>query len=129
MMKTFSPRPDEAQLAPGDLFDRIRILTQAPRFFAQTRVFRALTRHRRRGGIIFAPRPHHGQQPAVAHQAVDDKYRCHEEDEPLDDAAVAPRPARGVVLVLRLDGSPISRFATPEKHYNNARQSTRGGNG
>src|SRR5260370_9866954 len=37
------------------------------------------------------------------------------------------RPGRGVVFifVLRLDGSPISRFATTEKQYSNARQSTR----
>jgi len=43
------------------------------------------------------------------------------------------RPGRAAVLVfvfvLRLDGSPISRFATPEKQYRNAARSTSAGNG
>jgi hypothetical protein len=41
------------------------------------------------------------------------------------------RPGRiaAFVFVLRLDGSPISRLATPGKQYNNPRQSTTVENG
>ena len=103
---------DQAELAPRDLFDRGRILAQAPGLFAQPRVLGALTRDRRRQAVVLVARAQHRQQPAIADEAVDDNDGGDEKHQHLDDPPVARRGASAPASDAAASGLVSTFFGT-----------------
>src|SRR5215212_5094752 len=67
----FLTRPNQAEFAAGNLFDRLWILTKLTRPVAKLRVLGSCPRQ---GGFerrVLLPCLEHGEEPAVAHQRVD----------------------------------------------------------
>ena len=114
---------DQAEVAAGDFFDGRRIVGQPPDFVAEPAVVGTLARDGCRHHVVVAPCPQHRQQPAFAHEAVNDDQGADEEDEPVNDT---PRPSRGLWLA-RAASRRARRlvFWHATTHYNNLRQSTR----
>ena len=67
-------RPDEAELAAGDLFDGPGVVAQAPRLIGQPRVLHALVRDGAGQLVILAPRAERRHQPAVADERVEHNH-------------------------------------------------------
>jgi len=78
-------RLDEAELAPGDFLDGIRVLGQTARGLAQERVLCALSCDRGGEGIVLTLCPQQGEQTSVADQRVHHHQGDAEQEEDPDD--------------------------------------------
>ena len=82
---------DQAKLTTRDFLDRVRIFTEASGLLAQHRVFRLLPRNRGGQLIVFVSRPQHGQQAAIANEAIYDNDGRNKQEQELDDAPIPGR--------------------------------------
>ena len=79
---------DQAQFAAGDLFDRLRILTELTRLLAELRVFSACPCQRRFKGSVLLPRLQHREEAAIANQGVDDEDAADRNDQVADNSTL-----------------------------------------
>jgi hypothetical protein len=93
---------DQAKLAPGDLFDRGRIVTQAPGLLGQACILGALARQRRRQRGGLTPDAQHRQQAAVARQRIHHDHQRDEQQPEAQQATVARLSAERLRLSDRL---------------------------
>ena len=80
---------DQAELAARDFFDGGRVFAQPPGLIAQPRVLGPLARDGRRQLVVLAAGAQHRQQPAVADQGVEDDGRRDEDQQHVQQPAVA----------------------------------------
>ena len=81
MMKSFSPGPDEADLAAGQVLDRAWVFSKLPRLLSQRGVL-ALQLGNRRGQVArLLIGPQDRREAPLTDQGVRDEHRGHEHQE------------------------------------------------
>ena len=82
---------DKAELAARHFFDGRGIVAKPLRAVPQAAVLGALARDLSGLLVVLAAGAEHGEQPAIAHEAVDDDQHGDEQHDPAHDAAAASR--------------------------------------